>query len=741
MPGNSEPHSSTQRIFNLSRVGHSNLSAFLLALALLVISATGTLPLPAAASIHLGDPNTVSLTNGLVGYWTFDGSVTDWTNGTTADLSGKGNTGYLNGASAKPGKIGQGFFFNGNATTYSVWVPYNSTIAPTQITLSAWIKTASNAPQVLLSRWGVTNSYALVLTSPSNIRLFSTGLLEVTGINYFDNKWHLITGTCDGTTQAIYMDGSLVGSQAGCGMQDGNQDLHIGYESAGFGGEPFSGTIDDVRIYNRALRPGEISQLYHLGQANIGQSNTVAVSNGLVGYWTMDGGDTDWTHGQEQDRSGNGNTGSLIGMSTTTSETAGKIGQALYFNGTTGYIASTNNSGFTDPSKPISVSFWLNAPVSGTVLSTAIDVSPFDGIWLVYGPGFGTGTTQSIIFGEEDTSAHSFRAFSPLGSVPYNKWSHVVVTYDGSGSENGIQIYINGTAASLTRSSFGTPLGTFTNRTWIMGSEQSLDFFATGSYDDLRIYNRALGPGEIAQLYHTGQANVAHSNTIISNGLVGYWTFDGSKTDWRTNTTQDSSGNGNTGTLVAMSTTTSPVPGKIGQALNFDGANTKVNVGTPSSLNLTGAMTISAWIYPTGWGGGSRGRIFDKNNASNAGYQFTLDNSGTTGGLGFGINDINSGNSTFADDSDTSIVSLNKWQHVVAAWDGVSKVTFYVNGVAHGAQNAVNGPAGNSSSVSGLIGARALDSTRNFAGKIDDVRVYNRALGPTEISQLYNAGR
>ncbi len=98
-------------------------------------------------------------------------------------------------------------------------------------------------------------------------------------------------------------------------------------------GNFFSGRIDDVRIYNRVLKADEIAQLYKLGTANAGHSNTTAVSNGLVGYWTFDGGVTNWTTGTTQDVSGTGNTGSLSTMSTSSSPTVGKIGQAFTFNG------------------------------------------------------------------------------------------------------------------------------------------------------------------------------------------------------------------------------------------------------------------------------------------------------------------------------------------------------------------------------------------------------------------------
>src|SRR6266699_7247432 len=81
------------------------------------------LPHPALAAIHLGDPNTVSLSQGLVGYWPLDGSVTNWTTNTTSDISGNGNTGTLVSlaTSTAPvgGKIGQALKFDGTSNYIS----------------------------------------------------------------------------------------------------------------------------------------------------------------------------------------------------------------------------------------------------------------------------------------------------------------------------------------------------------------------------------------------------------------------------------------------------------------------------------------------------------------------------------------------------------------------------------------------------------------------------------------------
>ena len=69
-------------------------------------------------------------------------------------------------------------------------------------------------------------------------------------------------------------------------------------------------------------------------------------------------------------------------------------------------------------------------------------------------------------------------------------------------------------------------------------------------------------------------------------GLIGYWTLDGNDINWGSNTSSDRSGQGNIGTIINMSTTSSPATGKIGQTLNFDGNNDFIS----APINLSGQM-------------------------------------------------------------------------------------------------------------------------------------------------------
>jgi len=81
--------------------------------------------------------------------------------------------------------------------------------------------------------------------------------------------------------------------------------------------------------------------------------------------------------------------------------------------------------------------------------------------------------------------------------------------------------------------------------------------------------------------------------------LVGYWTMDNQDTSWTsatTGTTRDKSGNNHTGTFTNMSQKTSPVPGKLGQALGFNGVSSSI---TPGNV-YNGVKTITFWVKNAG---------------------------------------------------------------------------------------------------------------------------------------------
>lgn len=171
-------------------------------------------------------------------------------------------------------------------------------------------------------------------------------------------------------------------------------------------------------------------------------------------------------------------------------------------------------------------------------------------------------------------------------------------------------------------------------------------------------------------------------------------------------------------------------------SLLFDGIDDRLDIPDSDDLDLTtGELTIAGYINPSGWGQNAQGRIADHgggSSGSTSGWSLLLENKASRGfpqTLKFLINNDSSYNSL----ADVNAITLNTWQHVaVTLLNGT--LTFYVEGVVVGVRTGVPTPAASDSIV--RIGMRATDSNREFAGGIDDVQFWNRALTQPEIQAL-----
>jgi hypothetical protein len=209
----------------------------------------------------------------------------------------------------------------------------------------------------------------------------------------------------------------------------------------------------------------------------------------------------------------------------------------------------------------------------------------------------------------------------------------------------------------------------------------------------------------------------------LAQGLVGWWNFDG-KTISGTRVFE-ASGNDSYGTM-----TSGPrlVNGKLGQGMEFDGSNDYVEIGDPSSVKITGDITISAWVYHNS-AQTTEGRIVSKWDPS---MQYVMT-----------INDDDTLTCTTYDGTidiaiSTAAVTNNTWVHLSCVKNG-STITAHINGVAYG--TVQGGPTTQSTSPLKIGAGRDTGSVLlPFQGQIDDVRVYNRALSADEIKRLYKIG-
>src|SRR3989344_3670008 len=539
------------------------------------------------------------------------------------------------------------------------------------------------------------------------------------------NVWYHVAWVRDGNSNLIF----YLNGEARANFSSVKTPFNIGYavrigSAAGFGF--MNGNIDESRVYNRALSADEIRRLYRQTSPQMNASQANKLRQGLVGMWTFDG--NDMSGNTAIDRSGNGNNGTLTNGP---KKVIGKIGQALNFDGVDDYIF-VNDPGDSsvldfDTSSTITMSAWIRKS-SLTSYPLIVTKGRSNGSYTNYAirSGDGTGSERKFSFFYRNSANTAWHVYDTVSNVfEVGNWYHVAVSYTfGTGSS--IKMYINGVEMPggwVAGTGNDAPLvGNF--QLWIGDDNANSEFH--GLIDEVRVYNRALTPAEIRQLYKAGSS--FHPNTTnkstIRDGLVGHWTFDGA--DMGTTSARDASGNANTGWLING---TKKAIGKIGQALNFDGVDDYVDAST---ANVPLPATMSLFFYidknPT-----SDQALFSHNSGSNNGYRMGLNSTdATTFTLG-GVVDYPFTN---------LVTSGAGWYFFAITVTGNSgTATGYftkVGGALVTQSNAIGNPSGTPNRFT--IGRRG-DNVTFFPGLIDEVRVYNRALSPDEVKRLYNMGR
>ena len=227
-----------------------------------------------------------------------------------------------------------------------------------------------------------------------------------------------------------------------------------------------------------------------------------------------------------------------------------------------------------------------------------------------------------------------------------------------------------------------------------------------GAIDEVVIYDRDLSDGEIRYL----AGDRAPVDPGIEN-LVAYYPLDYDA--------NDVSANNNHGTL---SGDPQWVLGMVGSALEFDGVDDHVDCGNDPSLDITGPITMGAWVYPIGPGSSSYPRIVDKSDGTGGadpGYKLYLrsaeDYLVTLSAGGEFIN------------SSISAV-LGDWNYVAFVTDGTQRKLF-LNGV----WEVWDMSALPVSSSNPLFLGDSPAGSRPLNGIIDEVTIYNRALSEPEV--------
>jgi alpha-N-arabinofuranosidase len=202
---------------------------------------------------------------------------------------------------------------------------------------------------------------------------------------------------------------------------------------------------------------------------------------------------------------------------------------------------------------------------------------------------------------------------------------------------------------------------------------------------------------------------------LCNNSPFGQWNFD----ETSGTTAADSSGNGHNGTLNTGASWTAS--GKTGGAVKVNGTATGY-VSLPFILNPASTpFTVSAFVKLDTVSPGKKQMIVSQTGSMGRSWLYRS----PTGNLASFIGD--------AETLSTGTIPTGTWTHVAVVYDGTT-VQLYLNGKSDGSSTKV--AESNTSSM--LVGiSKSLDPDNAWNGEIDDLLVYNSALGANDILNLY----
>ena len=241
-------------------------------------------------------------------------------------------------------------------------------------------------------------------------------------------------------------------------------------------------------------------------------------------------------------------------------------------------------------------------------------------------------------------------------------------------------------------------------------------------------------------IYLTPIVLVLSMASIASADLVAHWPFDEGSGD----TAYDSSGNGHDGILMGDPQWAA---GKIGGALGFDGYSDQANHTTdPGNINWVSVdpfdvvgpgITLAAWIRPEGFDI-SDARIITKQktwSSVDIWWMLSTYTDGTALRMRLKTDDGGADGGTTTMFSDAGYLEAGVWSHVAATYDG-SKMRLYHNGVEIMSADKT-GTIQTDPTAAVAIGNSPLGDPgglrATFHGLIDDLRIYNSALGEQEL--------
>ncbi len=634
-----------------------------------------------------------TLSKGLVGYWKLDETASP-----SLDFSGNSYSGtWYGSATGTTGKFGNAISLNGT-TDYISMGDINGFEFQTNFSVAGWIKPTnlSSVMEAVASKGcGSPAGWLFGVQGTTNVvTLFSNNATIKGSTALANNNWYFVTASVDSAGNvSIFVNGKLDNTPANLSLTTHTTaSFNIGTCKDGTSND-FQGLIDEIRVYNRALSPTEVSQLYNWAP-------------GPVGWWKLD----ENTGTTANDSSGYGGTGSFTGSP---SWMSGKYGSSLSLNGSQYVTVTDTTNSVYDIQGDITLAAWVKTTSSaapGVILSKDTGSSSRSyNIQMTSGqPKFFLSTSGSAACG------------TATGGTAKNddQWHYI----EGVRSGTAMTIYVDGVSAG-TGSCTGNLFTSNTNV--LIGATSGGGNGYTGQIDDVRIYNYARSASQIIEDMNAGHP--APGSPVGSQAV--WYRFDEGQ-----GTTANNAGNRGSGSNGTIANGTWTQSGKLGKALSFNGSSTIVTIPSLGSYNYASNVTVSLWVNASSLSGNRT--IFSQNSVSGY-YDFGIYYYAAIGKIcAYGENP-----STGADRACASATAATgTWYHVVGVWNG-SSITLYINGVLQSSTAFTGFSTGGAANNGALYVGKLIQNSVNYyywSGSVDDFKLYNEALTADQITQLYN---
>ncbi|UVS81293.1 LamG domain-containing protein [Actinokineospora sp. UTMC 2448] len=493
----------------------------------------------------------------------------------------------------------------------------------------------------------------------------------------------------------LYVNGVHAGGTAHTGGFDATGPLVIGRSKwNGTATDYFSGTIDDVSIYNRPLNAAEVVTL-------AGRDLT------LVHNWRFDEAGGAYAADSVGVRDGE-----LVGGA---SFAPGRVGNAARFDGTDDSAAVSGIDLRTD--KSFAVGAWVYLDGGGHPV-TAVSMDSGDHSKFRLGHSTRTHPEGAWVFempGEDGVVAEAAVTVIPS---EINTWVHLVGVYDAPAGK--LWLYVDGSRiddGTLEQPWQGTgPL--------VVGRARTAGqptWHWSGLVDDVRLYTGVLDADRVWSLFTSYPAPVPAPMLPVPD--AGHWKFDeGSGT-----TAADSTANGRTATMHGGALWHG---GRIGSTSWLDGSTGYAATAGPV-LTTSASFSVSTWVYPRR---SATQAILSQDGATRSAFVLRQDGPGNRWVVEVPASDAAGAPTTVITSAET--VPVGHWTHLTVAYDAAAdRVSLYVNGLL----SAVGRVAGTWDSAGPFAIGRGKSLTADlFLGAIDDVQAFHRPISAGEVRKIYD---